>query len=112
MEVPPGFNDEQTKGKVCKLKKTLYGLKQSPRAWFDKFNKAIISFGYRQSNADHTLFIRHYKDKITLLIVYVDNMVVTGDDKEEMARLKKLLAQVFEIKDLRKQQYFLGDRSC
>jgi hypothetical protein len=108
MEVPPGFDDEQTRGKVCKLKKALYGLKQSPRAWFDKFSKAMISFGYRQSNADHTLFIKHYRGKITLLIVYVDDMVVTGDDKEEMTRLKRLLAQEFEIKDLGKLQYFLG----
>jgi hypothetical protein len=47
MEVPPGFNDEQTKGKVYRLKKALYSLKQSPRAWFDRFGKAMISFGYR-----------------------------------------------------------------
>ena len=74
------------------MKKILYGLKQSPRAWFDRFSKAMTSFGYQQSNADHTLFIKHHKGKITLLIVYVDNIVMTGDDKEEMARLKKLLA--------------------
>jgi RecJ-like exonuclease len=108
MEVPPGFNDEQTKGKVCKLKKALYGLKQSPKAWFDKFSKAMISFGNRQSNANHTLFIKYCRGKITLLIVYVDDMVVIGDDKEEMAQLKKLLAQEFEIKDVRKLQYFIG----
>ena len=65
MEIPPGFEDEKTQGKVCKLKKALYGLKQSPRAWFDRFNKAMISFGYQQSNADHTLFIKHNKGKIT-----------------------------------------------
>ena len=107
MEIPPGFNDEKTQGKVCKLKKALYGLKQSPRAWFDRFSKAMISFEYQQSNADHTLFIRHHKGKITLLIVYVDDIVMTGDDKEEMARLKNLLAREFEIKDLGKLRYFL-----
>ena len=67
-----------------------------------------MSFGYQQSNADHTLFIKHHKGKTTLLIVYVDDIVVTGDDKEEMAQLKRLLAQEFEIKDLGKLQYFLG----
>ena len=61
LDIPPGFNDERTQGKVCKLKKALYGLKQSPRAWFDRFSKAMISFGYQQSNADHTLFVRHHK---------------------------------------------------
>jgi hypothetical protein len=68
----------------------------------------MTSFGYRQSNAGHTLFIRHKKSKLTLLIVYVDDIVATGDDKEEIAQLKKLLAQEFEINDLRKLQYFLG----
>ena len=102
MEIPPGFEDEKTQGKVCKLKKALYGFKQSPRAWFDRFNKAMISFGYQQSNANHTLFIRYKKGKITLFIVYVDDIIVTEDYKDEMARLKELLAQEFEIKDLRK----------
>ena len=108
MEIPPGFNNEQSQGKVCRLKKALYGLKQSPRAWFDKFSNAMISFGYQQSNSDHTLFIKRKEGKLTLLIVYVDDIVMTGDDREEMTRLKKLLAQEFEIKDLGKLQYFLG----
>eukprot|EP00252_Welwitschia_mirabilis_P002409 TRINITY_DN1235_c0_g1_i6.p1 TRINITY_DN1235_c0_g1~~TRINITY_DN1235_c0_g1_i6.p1 ORF type:complete len:1428 (+),score=264.56 TRINITY_DN1235_c0_g1_i6:585-4868(+) len=108
MDIPPGFEDEKTRGKVCRLKKALYGLKQSPRAWFERFSRAMTSFGYKQSNADHTLFIRHSRGMITLLIVYVDDIVVTGNDLEEIARLKKLLAQEFDIKDLGKLQYFLG----
>ncbi|EOY27051.1 Cysteine-rich RLK (RECEPTOR-like protein kinase) 8, putative [Theobroma cacao] len=100
MKIPPGFDDKKTKRKVCRLKKAVYGLKQSPKAWFNRLNKAIISFGYHQSNADHTLFIKHGSDKITSLIVYVDDIVATGDDKEEIARLRKLLAPAFEIKDL------------
>ncbi|KAA3484108.1 protein fluG-like [Gossypium australe] len=67
-----------------------------------KFSKVMVSFGYQQSNADHTLFIKHHKGKTTLLIVYIDNIIMTGDDREEMARLKKQLAQEFKIKDLRK----------
>jgi hypothetical protein len=54
MEIPPGFNSCETEGKVCKLIKSLYGLKQSPRAWFGRFSKKVCSLGYRQSNADHT----------------------------------------------------------
>jgi hypothetical protein len=46
MEIPPGFDDEKTKGKVCRLKKALYGLMQSPRAWFDEISKAMIFFGF------------------------------------------------------------------
>ena len=77
--------------KVCKLKKSLYGLKQSPRAWFERFSKSMKTFGYRQSNSDHTLFIKHNQGKITALIVYVDDMIVTGDDPKEMEALQKYL---------------------
>lgn len=68
----------------------------------------MITFGYQQSNDDHTLFMKHHKGKITLLIVYVDDIVMTKDDDEEMAQLKQCLAQEFEIKNLGKLQYFLG----
>ena len=57
MEVPPGF--ESKEGMVCKLKKALYGLKQSPRAWFGRFAKVMTTLGYKQSQGDHTLFVRH-----------------------------------------------------
>ncbi|RVW24249.1 Retrovirus-related Pol polyprotein from transposon TNT 1-94 [Vitis vinifera] len=74
--------------KVCKLKKSLYGLKQSPRAWFGTFTKSMRAFGYRQSNSDHTLFLKKQYGKITALIVYVDDMVVTGNDPEERKALQ------------------------
>jgi hypothetical protein len=108
MEIPPGFNSRETGGKVCKLKKSLYGLKQSPRAWFGRFRKEICSLGYQQSNADHTLFFKHHHYKITILIVYVDDIVITGDDAEEISYLKKMMAKIFEVKDLGYLHYFLG----
>ncbi|GMP42374.1 hypothetical protein CsSME_00012145 [Camellia sinensis var. sinensis] len=58
MDVPPGFSSQSTVGKVCRLKKALYGLKQSPRTWFGRFLKAMLGFGYQQSNADHTFFVK------------------------------------------------------
>lgn len=108
MEIPPGFNSRETEGKVCKLKKSLYGLKQSPRAWFGRFRKGICSLGYQQSNADHTLFFKRHHDKITILTVYVDDIVITGDDVEEISYLKKMMAKIFEVKDLGYLHYFLG----
>ena len=72
---------------VCKLKKSLYGLKQSPRAWFGRFTKSMRVFCYRQSNLDHTLFLKKQHGKITTLIVYVDDMVVTGNDHEKIKAL-------------------------
>ncbi len=60
----------------------------------------MVSFGYCQSNADHTLFIKSHRGKITLLIIYMDDIVATDEDREEMAHLKERPAQEFEIKDL------------
>jgi hypothetical protein len=108
MEMPPGYVTPETKGKVCKLKKSLYGLKQSPRAWFDRFRQTVCGMGYGQCNGDHTLFYRHSKQKITILAVYVDDIIITGDDDVEIAKLKECLSQAFEVKDLGKLKYFLG----
>lgn len=99
MEIPPGIFDEFGDGEVCRLKKTLYGLKQSPRAWFGIFTDAMKKFEYRQSNADHTLFTKKRGEKITCLLIYVDDMIITGDDLEEIEKLKKNLATEFEMKN-------------
>ncbi|BBH05042.1 HXXXD-type acyl-transferase family protein [Prunus dulcis] len=109
MDSPPGCKmGPNTSNMVCKLRKSLYGLKQSPRAWFGKFSKSMKDFGYKQSNSDHTLFLKHKKGKVTALIVYVDDMVVTGNDPVEKAALQHHLASEFEMKDLGALKYFLG----
>ncbi|KAL5829710.1 hypothetical protein ACOSQ3_019178 [Xanthoceras sorbifolium] len=106
MDLPPVF-DSKT-GKVCKLKKAFYGLKQSPRGWFGRLSTSIRKFGYQQSNSDHTLFFKHKGDKITILIVYVDDMIVIGNDDMEMTNLQRHLATECEMKDLGVLKYFLG----
>ncbi|RVX14578.1 Retrovirus-related Pol polyprotein from transposon RE1 [Vitis vinifera] len=109
MSSPPGFEESFGVGKVCKLKKSLYGLKQSPRAWFERFGKVIKHYGYTQSQVDHTMFYKHSNEgKIVILIVYVDDIVLTGDDCNELEKLKGKLAEEFEIKDLGALKYFLG----
>ncbi|RVW69984.1 Retrovirus-related Pol polyprotein from transposon RE1 [Vitis vinifera] len=109
MNLPPGFEEKLGSNKVCKLKKSLYGLKQSPRAWFERFGKAVKNCGYCHSQANHTMFYKHSKDgKIAILIVYVDDIVLTGSDKEELERLKRRPGAEFEIKDLGTLKYFLG----
>lgn len=108
MEAPPGFRDGFGKGEGCRLKKTLYGLKQSPRVWFGRFSEAMTKNGFKQSNSDHTLFLKRRGNLITCLIIYVDDMIITGDDVEEIDRLKKNLFQEFEMKDLGNLKYFLG----
>ena len=68
----------------------------------------MSKFGYKQSNSDHTLFLKRRKDRITCLIIYVDDMIITGDDKEEICILKEQLSHEFEMKDLGHLQYFLS----
>ena len=105
MDPPPGIT---CGGKVCKLRRALYGLKQSPRAWFGRLSTFMKKNGYKQSDADHTLFIKQVFKKVTALIVYVDDMVVTGNDSNEIAALQESLATEFELKDLGHLKYFLG----
>ena len=108
MEIPPSFQHKgDGKNQVYKLKKFLYGLKQSPPALFGRFS-AMLSIRYHQSWGDHTLFIKHQGEKATTLLVYVDDIVVTGNDIVEQGCLKHNLAWEFEIKDLGQLRYFLG----
>ncbi|BBG93416.1 HXXXD-type acyl-transferase family protein [Prunus dulcis] len=109
MDLPPGCNvARDKKNPVCKLKMSLYGLKQSPRAWFGRFTKSIKNFGYTQTNSDHALFVKHDGRRLIALIIYVNDIVVTGNDIEEQLKLQKYLSQEFEMKDLGDLKYFLG----
>ncbi|XP_059590835.1 retrovirus-related Pol polyprotein from transposon RE1 isoform X1 [Vitis vinifera] len=109
MEIPPGFEESMAKNQVCKLQKSLYGLKQSPRAWFDRFTKAVLKLGYKQGQADHTLFVKKsHARKLAILIVYVDDIILSGNDMGELQNLKKYLSEEFEVKDLGNLKYFLG----
>ena len=108
MRQPKGFIDYVHPNHACLLNKSIYGLKQSPRAWFERFTRAVKGFGYKQCLADHTLFVKHSNHKLTIIIVYVDDIVVTGNNPDEIVKLKKDLAQEFEVKDLGPLRYFLG----
>nr|CAN77556.1 hypothetical protein VITISV_039374 [Vitis vinifera] len=108
MDIPLGFVSS-TQGKVvCKLQKALYGLKQSPRAWFGRFSLAMRKHRFKQSNSDHTLFLKHQRGKVTTLIIYVDDMIITINDEEEISKLQEHLATEFEMKNLGGLKYFLG----
>lgn len=77
MDPPSGFSQNFSQGEVCRLHKALYRLKQSPRAWFGRFTVVMKKHGYKQSNSDHTLFIKRRGTLITCLIIYVDDMIIT-----------------------------------
>ncbi|KAL5750189.1 hypothetical protein ACOSP7_024792 [Xanthoceras sorbifolium] len=109
MEISPGLETHSTKHKVYRFKKSLYGLKQSPRAWFERFTKAVKRYGYSQCQTDHTSFVKHSPGgKITILIINVDDIILTGNYEEEMQKMKVFLAKKFEIKDLGSLKYFMG----
>lgn len=109
MDLPPGCGVPQKYSrKACRLKKSLYGLKQSPRAWFGRFAKFTREFGYKQSNLDHILFLKQNQGKLVAPIVYVDDMVVTRNDPKERKTLQDYLLREFEMKNLDSLKYFLG----
>nr|GEZ27512.1 putative ribonuclease H-like domain-containing protein [Tanacetum cinerariifolium] len=108
MEAPPGFSHSFRTREVSRLKRSLYGLKQSPRAWFGRFTLAMKKYGFKQSNSDHTLFLKHKEGRVTCLIIYVDDMIITGNDEKEIKKLKEGLFTEFEMKDLGRLKYFLG----
>jgi hypothetical protein len=106
MQLPPGLS--HSTNKVCRLRRALYGLKQAPRAWFAKFSTTISRLGYSIIPYDSALFIRHTDRGTILLLLYVDDMIITGDDITGIQELKQFLSQHFEMKDLGPLNYFLG----
>ena len=106
MQPPPGLSVESNK--VCHLRRALYGLKQAPRAWFAKFSSTIFRLGYTASPYDSALFLRRTDKGTILLLLYVDDMIITGDDLSGIQELKDFLSQQFEMKDLGHLNYFLG----
>ncbi|XP_031285404.1 uncharacterized protein LOC116144087 [Pistacia vera] len=95
-------------GKVCHLCKSLYGLKQSLHAWFEKFNQVVEKFEMTKSKSDHSVFYKQSAVAIILLVVYVDDIIITGSDTTAISLLKSFLHTQFHTKDLGVLKYFLG----
>ncbi|RVX10157.1 Retrovirus-related Pol polyprotein from transposon RE1 [Vitis vinifera] len=108
MEQPLGFVAQGEYGKVCHLRKSLYGLKQSPRAWFGKFSEVIQEFGMNKSKVDHSVFYRQSANGIILLVAYVDDIVITGNDCAGISSLDLFMHSKFHTKNLGELKYFLG----
>ncbi|CAJ2644692.1 unnamed protein product [Trifolium pratense] len=103
---PPGVTNDPNK--VCKLVKSLYGLKQASRQWYAKLTSLLLSHGYKQAHSDHSLFTKHDASHFTLLLVYVDDVILAGNHMAEFSYVKNLLHNAFKIKDLGQLKYFLG----
>ncbi|CAH9109373.1 unnamed protein product [Cuscuta epithymum] len=107
MHLPPGYT-ASTPGKVCRLLRSLYGLRQAPRCWFSKLTTALISYGFSQSHADYSLFTLKRGSHMLCVLVYVDDLLITGTSKSMICAFKTHLAKTFPIKDLVHMKYFLG----
>ena len=93
---------------VCRLKRALYSLKQALRAWFKQFSTYVLYMGFEQSNHYSALFTMHTRKGSTFLLLYVDDMIITGSNEYGIRYLKHFLQQQFEMKDLGFLRYFLG----
>ncbi|CAM8888286.1 unnamed protein product [Rhodiola kirilowii] len=109
MTPPPGFyKTEKQLGMVCKLTKSLYGLKQAPRQWFSKFTDSLVTYGFVQSPHDHSLFTYNHNGEFLILLVYVDDVIITGTSIPRIDHVKAFIHDAFRIKDLGTLKYFLG----
>lgn len=108
MVQPLGFIAQGEDKTVCKLRKILYGLKQSPRAWFGKFSQTLEIFGINKCKSDHSVFHKTSKQGIILLVVHMDDIVITENDEEGITSLKQFIHTHLQTKDLGELKYFLG----
>ncbi|KAI5312034.1 hypothetical protein L3X38_041207 [Prunus dulcis] len=108
MSQPPGFEDPSHPYHVCKLLKSLYGLKQAPRAWNDRFTQFLPSLGFENTYSDSSLFVKHVGHGIVVLLLYVDDIIITGSASGAITQVISALTTEFDIKDLGLLHYFLG----
>lgn len=107
MDLPLGFSGHKGH-QVCKLSKSLYGLKQASRQWNIKLTTALLDSGFIQSHLDYSLFTKKDGQRIVIILVYVDDLMITGNDAALIQETKDNLQHCFKIKDLGDLKYFLG----
>ncbi|KAJ0852435.1 putative RNA-directed DNA polymerase [Helianthus annuus] len=108
MVQPPGYVHPQFPNHVCKLKKSLYGLKQAPRAWYNELTNFLLQFGFHKSLSDASLFIYNRHNTTCYFMVYVDDIVLTGNQPKFLDHFIQSLSNKFSVKDLGMLHHFLG----
>jgi hypothetical protein len=102
-----GFETFDRESHVCRLKRALYGLKKAPRAWYTRIDNYFTGLGFTKSEADANLYQIVVEGKILIIVLYVDDLTLTGDE-QLIHSCKEDLEKEFEMKDLGLLHYFLG----
>ena len=105
---PEGFVDSNNAGKICKLKKSIYGLKQASRSWNIHFDEVVKGFGFHQNEEEPCVYKKESGSAVVFLILYVDDILLIGNDIPMLQSVKTSLNNSFSMKDLGEAEYILG----
>ena len=109
VEQPEGYEVSGKEDFICLLRKTLYGLKQSPCAWFRLIASVLVDFDFQQCDSDPCIFIhKNDKGEQTFIALYIDDLLIADDNEEDITTIKQRLSEHFEMKNLRIASKFLG----
>ncbi|KAM2674254.1 hypothetical protein EV2_015471 [Malus domestica] len=108
MTQPEGFVSKSEKTKVCKLQRSIYGLKQASRSWNIRFDTKIKTFGFTQNEDDNCVYQKVVGDAVVFLVLYVDDILLFGNDTAVLSSVKVWLSKTFHMKDLGDASYVLG----
>ena len=108
MEQPVSFVIQSRKHKLFKLNRSIYGLKQSSRQWYLKFHNEITLCDFTMIDEDHCVYVKRDKDRYVLLSLYVDDILIAGNDLEFVKTIKEWLSSTFEMKNMGEASYILG----
>ena len=108
MNQPEGCVVSGQEHKVCKLKKSLYGLKQAPKQWYEKFNSALLEYGFVVNSSDSCVYTKLFENNCVIICLYVDDMLIFGTSLEVINLTKMFLCSKVEMKDLGEVDVILG----
>ena len=108
MQQPSCFVVKGQEHKVCRLLRSIYGLKQSSRQWYLKFHQAITSYDFIMIDEDHCVYVKQTQEKFVILSLYVDDILLAANDKGFLIEIKNWLSSNFQMKDMGEAAYILG----
>jgi hypothetical protein len=108
MDQPEGFVEAGQESKVCKLTRSLYGLKQTPKQWHEKFDSCMIENGYKSNECDKCIYSKSWENSHVIISLYVDDLLTIGSNLHVINETKNMLRSHFDMKDLGVVNFILG----